>query len=76
MKNISKKMRKMNLEELLDVIQVQQVDDEVADLNSIKGINNWFAVYDHRGIFAYFGTEEDALRFRLDYINQILNTIE
>lgn len=38
-----------------------------------EGPKDWWAVCNDDGIFAYFGTEVDALRFRLDYINRKLN---
>lgn len=38
-----------------------------------EGPENWYAVADTDGIIAYFATENDACRFRLDMINRILN---
>lgn len=37
------------------------------------GPEDWYAVSDTDGIIAYFADETDACRFRLDYINRILN---
>lgn len=37
------------------------------------GPKDWFAVTSSDGIIAYFGKESDAYRFRLDYINRLLN---
>ena len=36
-------------------------------------LKDWFAVSNNEGIIAYFGREDDAYMFRLDYINRILN---
>ena len=36
-------------------------------------LGEWYAVCNDNGIIAYFGKEVDAYRFRLDYINRILN---
>lgn len=36
-------------------------------------LGEWWAVCNDQGIIAYFGDETDAFRFRLDYINRILN---
>lgn len=63
------------LDELLEDVQIQEIDEEVAEMNNTIGIIGWFGVVNDEGIIAYFGRENDALRFRLDYINQILNTI-
>lgn len=38
-----------------------------------SGPANWYAVSNTDGIIAYFGSEVDAFRFRLDYINRVLN---
>lgn len=70
-----KKLKGRSLDELLEDIQIQEIDAEVAEINNTEGIIGWYGVCNHRGIIAYFGEESDAFRFRLDYINQILNTI-
>jgi hypothetical protein len=36
-------------------------------------LGNWYAVSNDEGIVAYFGKEDDALRFRLAEINRVLN---
>lgn len=41
--------------------------------NQTKGLDGWFAVCTDLGIIAYFGNEAEAFRFRLDYINRLLN---
>jgi len=41
--------------------------------NDTRGIEDWYAVVNTEGIIAYFGNEADALRFRLNEINRILN---
>ena len=38
-------------------------------------LTDWYGVANEEGIIAYFGRESDAFRFRLDYINQLLNSI-
>lgn len=38
-------------------------------------LGNWWAVCNEEGIVAYFGKETDALRFRLSYINGLLNPV-
>lgn len=38
-------------------------------------LTDWYGVANEDGIIAYFGREEDAFRFRLDYINGLLNPI-
>jgi len=70
-----KDLKGLSLDELLEEVQVQEIDEEVAEMNNTNGIFGWFAVVNDKGIIAYFGSEKDAFRFRLDYINQILNTI-
>jgi hypothetical protein len=58
-----------SLDELLDEISVL---DEWE--NQTKGLEGWFAVATDLGIIAYFGNEAEAYRFRLDYINRIINS--
>lgn len=70
-----KDLKGLSLDELLDEVQVQEIDEEVSEINNTNGIIGWFGVANDKGIIAYFGDERDAFRFRLDYINQILNTI-
>lgn len=41
--------------------------------NAENAIGDWWAVATDDGIIAYFGSESDALWFRLAYINNILN---
>ena len=62
-----------NLDDLLEDIEVLppgEWDNEVSECALIK---TWWAVVNTDGIIAYFGDERDAFRFRLDYINRILN---
>ena len=60
----------MDIYELLDTVSVESGEGyEVAGLIP-KG---WYAVITDDGIVAYFATENDALRFRLDLINRHLN---
>jgi len=39
-----------------------------------KSLSEWWAVTTDLGIIAYFGCELDAHRFRIDYINRIMNS--
>lgn len=57
-----------DLDELLEEISVLDEWD-----NQTKGLDGWYAVVTDLGIIAYFGSEVEAYRFRLDYINRILN---
>ena len=57
-----------SLDELLEEISVL---DEWE--NQTKGLDGWFAVCTDLGIIAYFGERTEAYRFRLDYINRLLN---
>ena len=72
------------LEELLEEISVLPVEDMIDNfeggtandqkmhqLNTL--LSSWYAVATDLGIIAYFGSEVEAYRFRLDYINRILN---
>lgn len=63
-----------DLDYYLEEIAVQEVDSDLAINNKIPNLIGWFAVINEEGIIAYFGIEKDAFRFRLDYINIILNT--
>lgn len=58
------------LKELLESIDVLAPGEWQ---NEISNLLEWWAVVTDDGIIAYFGSERDALRFRLDYINRILN---
>ena len=61
---------KKDLDYYLENISIEiEPDLEFSDLTG------WYPVSNEDGIIAYFGREEDALRFRLDYINQLLNPI-
>jgi hypothetical protein len=64
----------LNLTELLEEISVQEIDEDCAKANNIEGLIGWFGVVTDLGIIAYFGLEIEAFRFRLDYINRILNS--
>jgi hypothetical protein len=59
----------MDLDELLDEVSVAAPDMWEND----EGPKGWYAVITDDGIVAYFATENDALRFRLDLINRHLN---
>ena len=57
------------LEEVI-VLPPGMWENDVSEL-----LSDWYAVANEEGIIAYFGREEDAFRFRLDYINGLLNPI-
>ena len=68
------------LDELLEEISVLPCADMVDDflfgepmhiLNT--SLIGWYGVANEEGIFAYFGDEEEAFKYRLDFINRILN---
>jgi hypothetical protein len=60
-----------DLDSLLGEISIMEVDDlDTHDTELLKG---WYAVVNTDGIIAYFGEEAEAFRFRLDYINRLLN---
>lgn len=64
---------KKTLAELLDEVSVLASGQWEND----QGPEGWFAVCnDNDGIIAYFYDEALALRFRLDYINAILNPVK
>ena len=60
----------------LEEIQVQKIDEETAAINNNPGLIGWYGVCTREGIVAFFGKETDALSFRLNYINRILNPIQ
>lgn len=64
-----KNLEGKTLSELLEEISVLDEWD-----NQTKGLDGWFAVCTDLGIIAYFGNPAEAYRFRLDYINRLLNT--
>ena len=59
----------MDIYELLDEVSVAAPDMWEND----EGPKGRYAVITDDGIVAYFATENDALRFRLDLINRHLN---
>ena len=62
----------MDIYELLDEISVMAPDMWECEENT-EGPKGWYAVTTADGIVAYFASENDAFRFRLDYINRLLN---
>lgn len=62
-------LNKTSLESWLESVSV--IDP--AQWENDEGPKGWFAVSNDEGIIAYFGSEVDAFRFRLDYINRKLN---
>ena len=59
----------MDIYEMLDEVSVAAPDMWEND----EGPKGWYAVITDGGVVAYFVTENDALRFRLDLINRRLN---
>lgn len=65
--------KKDNMKKDLDtLLEDWQVMDPLMWENN-DGPKGWYAVCNTDGIVAYFGKEEDALRFRLSEINRALN---
>lgn len=65
-----KRLAAMDLDELLETVVV----DHPCAWQNDTGPKGWFAVSTgEQGIIAYFAHEVDAYRFRLDYINRLLN---
>ena len=64
-----KNLKGKSLDELLQEITV----DDDWDNEAKHILVGWFAVVTDLGIIGYFGEESEAYRFRLDYINRILN---
>jgi len=67
-----------DLDELCDEISVMSCDDMADDFqNNLTNVNillkGWYAVVSDLGIIAYFAEEKEAFRYRLEYINRILN---
>ena len=68
-----------DLDYWLDNISVAEVDQDHVDTNlqvtakNLSGLLGWYYVANEEGACAYFGKEEDALRFRLAEINRRLN---
>ncbi len=73
-KNIDKAKKRLSnhtLDMLLEEVSVMDdFDNDVSD-KLIK--DGWVAVCDDTGIIAYFNNTAEAYRYRLDYINRILN---
>ncbi len=60
---------KLTLDDLLEEISViEEWDNEVSEI-----LIGWYAVVTPLGIISYFGSESEALGYRLSYINRILN---
>ena len=69
-----------DLDQMLDEITVCSCDEmidnfkkgeQMYELNTL--LKGWWAVVDTTGINAYFSTEKEAFRYRLDLINRVLN---
>ena len=74
------RLGKLNIETLLKEISVKacsesiknfDVGDSFHTLNSV--LDGWYSVSNELGVIAYFGTESEAKRHKLDYINRVLN---
>ena len=63
----------MNLDDLLDAVSVMPPGCWENENTPLLG--EWWAVCNDEGIIAYFGRESDAFRFRLSYINSVLNPV-
>lgn len=61
----------LDLERLLEEVSV--LGPGMWENEQTPTLGEWYAVCNDNGIIAYFGKEVDAYRFRLDYINRILN---
>lgn len=59
-------------DELLQEISVVEVA-QLENHDDNEFLQGWYAIINTEGIIAYFGEESEALRFRLDYINRLLN---
>lgn len=70
-------MKPKTIEEALEYVFVGDVDEDHARIANMPDcLVGWYYVgTDDRSVIAYFHSETDALRFRLDYINQILNPV-
>ena len=54
----------------VEVTPVKDLEDHVTS----PYLMEWYAVSNTEGIIAYFGEEKEAQKFRLGYINRLLNT--
>lgn len=64
-----------DLESLLEQVTVQKVGPQAQDPDFGVSLGSWLSVCTDKEVIAYFADETDALRFRLDYINGILNPV-
>lgn len=67
-----KNLKGTDIETLLEEISV--MEPGLWENQSSETLADWWAVSSDLGIIAYFGSEQDAFIFRLDYINRILNS--
>jgi len=49
---------------------------EYPPMHEFANLTDWYGVSNEQGIIAYFREDEDAFRFRLDYINNLLNPVK
>lgn len=54
-----------------DMIDDFEQGERMHNLNEL--LSGWYAVANTEGIIAYFGNKSDAFRFRLNYINLMMN---
>ncbi len=66
-----KSMARMTIDEALDRVSVD--DPDLIGPETWQGPKDWFGVSTDDGIVAYFGTEAEAYRYRLNLINRMLN---
>ena len=74
-RNIKESNRMKDLDYYLENICVE-FPLEFPPKHDFADLTDWYGVSNESGIIAYFGNETDALRFRLDYINSIMNPIK
>lgn len=62
-----------NLNFMLDAVSVAEVDDYHQKLNPGSPLGWYMVMTDCDSVIAYFSSEKEALRYRLDLINRKLN---
>lgn len=79
-KRCLRSLKGSNLDTLFEEISVLPCGDMLDNFptgSKLRRLNRllkgWYAVANTDGVIAYFGEEKEAYRFRLDYINRIIN---
>lgn len=70
-KTVDELFEEISVLDVADMIENFKVGSKMYNLNA--ALKDWVAVANDDGIIAYFGERSEAFRFRLDYINRILN---